>query len=414
MATELNTSETGPPRYGALAQTDRVAAETLIRSTILALANGTSITDVDEIVRRNATNVSPSDIQAGRLNTSVLGDIIGSVEQAKTSAGAPFNWSSATPAQIKDYLLAHGLSPFGDHHQLAMGLLRGLDGDGSGAGRGNGSINYGNISANFGVDRYGALTGFTHQMFNTQFKPLGYNESTARGVAAILGDREGLRGEALAARIREVAKDTKDRLGLDVNGYARDVATVGRDNTNDAVQYKQMLDQARQRFQAGDEEGAKQIIQDAAKFRAQHLNTIQSATPDIVPSATHIYEGLDIKAKRAEPRLAPLMNDAEKFRAGGNAVPTPTPAPAATQQQVSSLDQQGFFDDQPAAETNATDKNPPAKKNDSQPAAPNPTAKDAKKDEHGKDKPAEVKTAANIAAKPNSATKMTPAAPKLG
>jgi hypothetical protein len=63
---------------------------------------------------------------------------------------------------------------------------RGANGSNGDAPRGTSSINYGSITGNFGLDRNGALSGFTTQMFNSQFRPIGYNEPTARGVATIL------------------------------------------------------------------------------------------------------------------------------------------------------------------------------------------------------------------------------------
>lgn len=111
-----------PPNGSSRNQQDRVAAETLIRTSMLALANGAAVADIDEVIRRNASNVTHADIMAGRLNTSVLGDIITAVEQAKGSK--PFNWNSATPEQIRAYQLANGMSTFG---QARTGVTRGDD-----------------------------------------------------------------------------------------------------------------------------------------------------------------------------------------------------------------------------------------------------------------------------------------------
>jgi hypothetical protein len=111
---------TEPTNHLAPSQQDRVAAETLIRTSVLALANGASVADIDEIVRRNASNVSHADVQAGRLNTTIIGDIINTVEQAKGSK--PFNWSAATEAQIKAYLSANGIN-FRDHGQHGFTIL---------------------------------------------------------------------------------------------------------------------------------------------------------------------------------------------------------------------------------------------------------------------------------------------------
>jgi len=106
----------GPPvsPFAALAssdaatQADRIAAETLIRSTVQVLASGSAIRDLDSLVQRNVGNISQADIRAGRLGSNVLGDIISTVEQAKGNAA--INWHAATPQQIAAYLAANGFN----------------------------------------------------------------------------------------------------------------------------------------------------------------------------------------------------------------------------------------------------------------------------------------------------------------
>ena len=88
----------------------------------MAIANGAPIGDIDEVIRRNAGRVSHADVMAGRLSTVVLGDILTTVDQAKGSK--PFNWSAATPAEIKAYLLANGITPH-DHGRNGIGVAGG-------------------------------------------------------------------------------------------------------------------------------------------------------------------------------------------------------------------------------------------------------------------------------------------------
>jgi hypothetical protein len=102
----------------AASQADRVAAETLIRTTVQSVGNGSAPHDLDELVRRNAGRVTREDLRAGRLGSTILGDIINSVEQAKGNTA--INWSAATPQQIKAYAMAHGLD-FGTFQRLAGG-----------------------------------------------------------------------------------------------------------------------------------------------------------------------------------------------------------------------------------------------------------------------------------------------------
>jgi hypothetical protein len=126
---------------------DRVAAETLVRTSVLALANGAPVADIDELVRRNSGNVSHADIMARRLNTNVLGDIINTVEQAKGSK--PFNWTSATQAQIKAYMLANGIK-FQDHGRLGF-VVSGGDRDGPFNNAGGSSQKYDSLPGSYGA-----------------------------------------------------------------------------------------------------------------------------------------------------------------------------------------------------------------------------------------------------------------------
>jgi hypothetical protein len=160
----------------SISQGDRVAAETLIRTSVLALANGAAVADIDEVIRRNASNVSHADIMAGRLNTSVLGDIITAVEQAK--GNKPFNWNSATPDQIKAYQLANGIGPFG-HGRDGATRLGGIDRTGNGEGAASGhsaSIDMGSISSHNYSGTPFAATGLSYETF-ASLRAQGFNDS---------------------------------------------------------------------------------------------------------------------------------------------------------------------------------------------------------------------------------------------
>jgi hypothetical protein len=102
----------------AASQADRVAAETLIRTTVQSVGNGSVPQDLDELVRRNAGRVTREDLRSGRLGSTILGDIINSVEQAKGNTA--INWSAATPQQMKAYLTAHGLDPAAYKRMMGM------------------------------------------------------------------------------------------------------------------------------------------------------------------------------------------------------------------------------------------------------------------------------------------------------
>ena len=146
---------------------DATRAETLIRSMALALANGAPIKDLDEIVRRNAGQVSRSDLVAGRLSSNVLGDIINTVEQSK--AAASFDWRSATSDQIRAYLSARGIDP----RPLGYGDPWARMADARGGGSANRSEASGGYSGNLGSitqDNFAhtpfATTGLSYANFN--------------------------------------------------------------------------------------------------------------------------------------------------------------------------------------------------------------------------------------------------------
>jgi hypothetical protein len=142
---------------------DRTAAETLIRSSALALANGAPIRDLDQLVSRNAGRISHADILAGRLGSDVLGDIIGTVEQAKGNAA--FNWNAATPEQIKAYLTTNGFA-FADHGRGMAMPGSGRDPSVAGGERSSGDVRVSDVTQhNFaGTDFHAA--GLSFESFN--------------------------------------------------------------------------------------------------------------------------------------------------------------------------------------------------------------------------------------------------------
>ena len=329
----------------ALEQTDRITAETLIRSTVQVLANGAAVRDLDGLVQRNVGNVSLADIRAGRLGSNVLGDIISTVEQAKGTA--PFNWSAATPQQISAYLKANGFS-LNLLRDAAGNLPRDRVGGNGESARNASSIDYGKITGNFGVDRDGALSGFTHQMFNTQFKPLGYNEPTARNVAAILGKSEGLHGEALAKRIKEVARDTKDKLDLDVNTYAPKIARMGKEYSDPIISDKGLLDEARRLAKEGKLDEAHKVMERYRASKRQNIERAQRNKPHVAPDVKDTYKGLEKKFIKQAPELKQDVSDAQNFGTVGATSNEPSP-PQVTNKSVQSaqLQDQGFFTDPP-------------------------------------------------------------------
>jgi hypothetical protein len=168
----------GQPSRGVLAQADQVAAETLIRSTVLSLANGAAVRDLDEVIRRNAGRVSHADVMAGRLDTSVLGDIIGAVEQAKGSP--PFNWSAATPDQIKAHLARQGIS-FLDQGGRGIGLTM----DREASAKEGGDASHGVTAANYKGSTF-ERQGLTYATFDALRKE-GFN--TGQITAALAANR---------------------------------------------------------------------------------------------------------------------------------------------------------------------------------------------------------------------------------
>ena len=187
---------TGELANDALAQADRVAAETLIRSTVQVLANGAGIKDLDGLIQRNVGYVSRADLNAGRLGSNVLGDIISTVEQAK--GGAPFNWSAATPQQIDAYLTWKGIMVAGYR-------------DGS---RSHGLVEAASDrQANSGSYARGLATAIDPAFL----KSVGLNDATGRALAAL--------GFHTPEQMRQIVGDAHS-LGLTPNAAALDLGRL--------------------------------------------------------------------------------------------------------------------------------------------------------------------------------------------
>jgi hypothetical protein len=182
----------------ALAQADRVAAETLIRTTVTALANGAAVKDLDGLVQRNAGYVSHADIRAGRLGSNVLGDILGTVEQAKGTA--PFNWNAATPQQISAYLASKGLLHLMHHQQLAG--LGSPQSDASGTSRGGnqfGTLKEASARSGLSADNVAEFTklGFDDKTIH-MFGKVSLGANDYRALENIWGRQEVVRGAGIA------------------------------------------------------------------------------------------------------------------------------------------------------------------------------------------------------------------------
>jgi hypothetical protein len=123
-----------PSEESSLSQADKVAAERLIRTTVQVLSGGAPVRNLDELIARNMGSLTHAEIAAGRLGTKVLGDIIGTVEQAKGNAA--FNWNAASQQQIDEYMRQKGINPATFGH--GMGVTRMADGGGAQSGGTNG------------------------------------------------------------------------------------------------------------------------------------------------------------------------------------------------------------------------------------------------------------------------------------
>jgi hypothetical protein len=180
---------------------DRTAAETLIRSSALALANGAPIRDLDQLISRNAGRISHADILAGRLGSDVLGDVIGTVEQAKGNAA----WNAATPEQIKAYLTTNGFA-FADHGRLGMAISRsGRDPSVAGGERSGGDVRVSDVTQ--------------HNFAGTDFHTAGLSFDSFNAMR-----REGFGGTQIIAAV-----NANKALGIGVNDNPAATARLQRD-----------------------------------------------------------------------------------------------------------------------------------------------------------------------------------------
>jgi hypothetical protein len=232
-------------------QQDRVAAEILIRTTIETIANGTPVKDVDGAVQRNLGNVSLADIRAGRLGSNVLGDIVGTVEQAKGSK--PFNWSAATPAEIKAYLKNNGFT-VADYGRLGMAI--------SGSGR-DASLASGERSG--GEARLIDVT--QHGFAGTDFHAAGLSFDSFNAMR-----REGFNGTQILSAV-----NTNKALGIGVNDNPAATARLQRDTpwavdslneSHDALKEASSCDEKAKEAEAkGDTAGAERLRKQAETKR---------------------------------------------------------------------------------------------------------------------------------------------------
>jgi hypothetical protein len=278
------------------------------------------------------------------------------------------NPNSAVPKDFEAQRAGLGLSP-GGLNGFGAGRFAGMDSRGANGDKGSAttssspsstSAGYGNIVGNFGVDSRGVLNGFTHQMYSSQFRPLGYNEPVAKNVAGILGRNEGLSGVALVARTKEVAHDTKEGLGLAVNKYAPAVANVGKQNSDKTIEHKHLLDEAEKLQNEGKTEEAAKVLEQYNQRRDQHMQQMQQApqkNPNVIPDQRHLYQGIEQNHRGIQnnPAFRPISSKDEKYGAGGPKVVGK--APASDTEQRADLEDLGFLGEK-SGPTKAADATP--------------------------------------------------------
>jgi hypothetical protein len=225
------------------------------------------------------------------------------METAKAYLDQPKNKFAANAPQPPGQNFAQGWAQ-GAPYGFGAGRFAGMEGRGTGGSGMSGttpttnapvanSSAYGNIVGNFGVDGRGVLNGYTHQMFNSQFRPLGYNEPTARNVAGILGRSEGLSGAALVARTKEVAQDTQDGLRLDVNRYASSVAKVGKEYSDPLIGHRSLMDEAERLRRSGDYEGANQKREEYFHAKEELRAKAEKKDPKKLAPIDDIHHGME-------------------------------------------------------------------------------------------------------------------------
>jgi len=237
----------------ALAHSERVDAERLIRTTVEVLSGGSAIHDLNGLVQRNAGRVSPADIRAGRVGSQVLGDIINTVEQAKGNSN--FNWHSATPDQVKAYLLANGFDPA---RLMGMPGLPPRSSDASG---------------NEGVGRAESTTAASLGAINQQ----NFTSTPFAAAGLSYATFSALRGEGFNAAQIMSAVNVNKELGLGANSNPGAIARLQRDvpsaipglrGTRDNWKQVHTLEEAEKRARAeGDTASADRLKREADEAR---------------------------------------------------------------------------------------------------------------------------------------------------
>lgn len=157
-------------------------------------------------------------------------------------------------------------------------------------------------TAGFGLDGTGALPAMSQQMYQQHFQsyygasPQG--QFTAKRVAGILAHNEGLSGEALVARTKEVARDTRDRLGLDTNIYAPKVANIGKKYSDPIIKNKKNLDEAREAHKRGDTAAAERHERTFLDERKRQEERARREDPSKAGDVAGVYNGLIVEAMR--------------------------------------------------------------------------------------------------------------------
>lgn len=235
--------------------------------------------------------------------SAILASVMQAVAEIKpTLRPAAVNYYSSaatTDAKLPDGL-AGPSGRGGDAAYLRGILARELRERASG---GDGIAGLSRVStSNFGLDGNGSLSGMSTQLYRQHFQsdygasPQG--QFTASRVAGILGRNEGLSGEALVARTKEVARDTRDRLGLDTNIYAPKVANIGKKYSDPIIANKANLDQAREAHKRGDVAAAEQHERRFLDERKRQEERARREDPSKLGDVAGVYNGIIVEAMR--------------------------------------------------------------------------------------------------------------------
>lgn len=249
----------------------------------------------DKDLIRSRAMLGPSNASA--ILTSVM-QAVAVIKPAHHNAAVNYYSSAAGPdAKLPDGLGGSGYrageAAFLRSLQAAQ-LSRGSDSSLGGLAR---------LSASgFGLSSDGNLSGMSTQFYRQNFQSY-YGSSpqgqfTASRVAGILGRNEGLSGEALVARTKEVARDTRDRLGLDTNIYAPKVANIGKKYSDPIIQNKKNLDEAREAHKRGDTAAAEHHERTFLDERKRHEERARREDPSKAGDVAGVYNGLIVEAMR--------------------------------------------------------------------------------------------------------------------